>query len=164
MAERPAIGRHEGGYLPFDLDVTNAVRPGANTLTVRVSDTLAEFREVPHGKQSWYGPLSGLWQSVWVEHRPALHLGRLHVTAQVAEAQAEQCYRNIRTVVEHFGGTIDDVVKITQYITDLAYRPLVARPRDRCFGTPGPASTLVVIKGLAMPECLVEIEAVAVLE
>ena len=59
---------------------------------------------------------------------------------------------------------MDDIVKITQYITDLAYRPLVARPRDRYLGTPGPASTLVVIKGLAIPEYLVEIEAIAVLE
>jgi enamine deaminase RidA (YjgF/YER057c/UK114 family) len=80
-----------------------------------------------------------------------------------AEAQAEQCYRNLKTIVEHFGGSLDDVVKITQYITDIAYRPLVARPRDRYLGTPGPASTLVVIKGLAIPECLVEIEAIAVL-
>ncbi|MGE3271968.1 MAG: RidA family protein [Chloroflexota bacterium] len=80
-----------------------------------------------------------------------------------AEAQAEQCYRNVKAIVEHFGGTMDDIVKIGQYITDLAYRPLVAVPRDRYLGTPGPSSTLVVIKGLAVPEALVEIEAVAVL-
>jgi len=80
-----------------------------------------------------------------------------------AAAQAEQCYANIKTIVEHFGGTMDDVVKITQYITDLAYRPRVAGPRDRHLGTPGPSSTLVVIKGLAIPECLVEIEAIAVI-
>ena len=81
-----------------------------------------------------------------------------------AGAQAEQAYRNIKTIVEHCGGTMDDVVKITSYITDLAYRPLIAGPRDRYLGTPGPASTLVVIKGLAAPEYLVEIDAIAVLE
>ena len=81
-----------------------------------------------------------------------------------AEAQAEQCYRNVKAIVEHFGGAMDDIVKIGQYITDLAYRPLVAGPRARYLGTPRPASTLVVIKGLAVPEALVEIEAVAVLD
>jgi enamine deaminase RidA (YjgF/YER057c/UK114 family) len=78
-----------------------------------------------------------------------------------AEAQAEQCYRNIKVIVEHFGGTMDDIVKIGQFITDLEYRPLVARPRDRFLGSPGPASTLLVIKGLAAPGALVEIEAIA---
>jgi enamine deaminase RidA (YjgF/YER057c/UK114 family) len=85
------------------------------------------------------------------------------VGAGDAEAQAEQCYRNIKAIVEHCGGTLDDVVKLTQYITDIAWRPLVARPRDRYLGTPGPSSTLVVISGLAVPEALIEIEAVAVL-
>ena len=45
---------------------------------------------------------------------------------------------NIQAIIRHFGGTMDDIVKITQYITDLTYRPLVARPRDTYLGTPGP--------------------------
>jgi hypothetical protein len=83
------IGQHEGGYLPFEFDVTSWARRGANTLTVRIADNLADLREVPHGKQSWYGPLSGLWQSVWLERRPPLHLCRLRITPQVAEARAD---------------------------------------------------------------------------
>ncbi len=83
------VGRHEGGYLPFEFDVSHAARPGANTLTVRVADLIEGFSEVPHGKQSWYGPLSGLWQSVWVERRPRLHLTRLHVTPRAAGGVAE---------------------------------------------------------------------------
>ena len=83
------VGEHEGGYLPFEFDVTQAARPGPNTITVRVADPLADFKEVPHGKQSWYGPLSGLWQSVWIERRAARHLCRLRVTPQVAAAQVE---------------------------------------------------------------------------
>jgi enamine deaminase RidA (YjgF/YER057c/UK114 family) len=117
-----------------------------------------------HTPQANYSHVTRVGNTLYISGQLALDPDGALVGAGDAEAQAEQCYRNIRTVVEHFGGTIDDVVKITQYITDLAYRLLVARPRDRCFGTPGPASTLVVIKGLAMPECLVEIEAVAVLE
>ncbi|MDQ3005831.1 MAG: glycoside hydrolase family 2 [Chloroflexota bacterium] len=74
------VGEHEGGYLPFELDVTEAVRSGENTLTVRVNDPLEIFSEIPHGKQSWYGMLSGIWQTVWVESRPATHIQRVKIT------------------------------------------------------------------------------------
>ncbi|MBA3431658.1 MAG: glycoside hydrolase family 2, partial [Actinobacteria bacterium] len=69
-------GSHEGGYLPFDLDVTDLVRYGApTTIVVRVIDVWKKgpspgappFEEIPHGKQSWYGPVGGLWQSVRLE-------------------------------------------------------------------------------------------------
>lgn len=74
------LGEHEGGYLPFEFDMTAAARPGHNILTVRVSDPSEIFAEIPHGKQSWYGMLSGIWQPVWVESRPATHIQRVKVT------------------------------------------------------------------------------------
>jgi hypothetical protein len=77
------VGEHEGGYLPFEFDVTGAARPGANILTVRVDDPPSLFPEIPHGKQGWYGPLSGLWQPVWIEHRPALFIKDLQVKSDL---------------------------------------------------------------------------------
>ncbi|HUR95414.1 MAG TPA: glycoside hydrolase family 2 TIM barrel-domain containing protein [Gemmatimonadales bacterium] len=88
------VGEHEGGYLPFELDVTGALHHDTpNELIVRVVDpgndeeTLPEypFAEIPHGKQSWYGPVGGIWQSVHLERRPAIHLQRLRVTPEVPE-------------------------------------------------------------------------------
>jgi enamine deaminase RidA (YjgF/YER057c/UK114 family) len=117
-----------------------------------------------HTPQANYSHVTRVGNTLYISGQLALDPQGSLVGAGDAEAQAEQCYRNIKAIVEHFGGTMDDIVKITQYITDLTYRPLVARPRDRYLGAPGPSSTLVVIKGLAIPECLVEIEAVAVLE
>ncbi len=76
------VGEHEGGYLPFELDVTQAARAGANTLTVHVDDPLEIFPEIPHGKQSWYGMLSGIWQSVWVESRAATHIQRVKISTK----------------------------------------------------------------------------------
>jgi beta-galactosidase/beta-glucuronidase len=73
------VGEHEGGYLPFELDVTEAAHRGTNTLTVRVNDPLEIFPEIPHGKQSWYGMLSGIWQSVWVESRATTHIQRVKI-------------------------------------------------------------------------------------
>lgn len=70
------VGEHEGGYLPFCLDVSPAlVLGGSNIVTVKVLDVGPEspasspfpFDQVPHGKQSWYGPIGGLWQSVHLE-------------------------------------------------------------------------------------------------
>ena len=90
------VGEHEGGYLPFELDVTNALRQdGENELAVRVidpgndADFLPEFTfaEIPHGKQSWYGPIGGIWQSVYLERRSATHLTRLRVTPDVPGEQ-----------------------------------------------------------------------------
>jgi hypothetical protein len=76
------VGEHEGGYLPFELDITEAARVGANTLTVRVDDPLEIFPEIPHGKQSWYGMLSGIWQSVWVESRAEIHIQRVKISTE----------------------------------------------------------------------------------
>lgn len=74
------VGSHEGGYLPFTVDVTTAAHPGGNILIIRVADLLEDFAETPHGKQSWYGPVSGLWQGVWVERRPARHITGARIT------------------------------------------------------------------------------------
>ena len=82
-------GGHEGGYLPFELDVTSLVRAGTNQLAVRVTDPGSKpdamgdprYAEIPHGKQNWYVQTSGLWQSVELEIRPAFRLGRVHISA-----------------------------------------------------------------------------------
>src|SRR5215207_1668442 len=74
------VGEHEGGYLPFELDITEAGRAGTNKLTLRVNDPLEIFPEIPHGKQSWYGMLSGIWQSVWMESRAVTHIQRVKIS------------------------------------------------------------------------------------
>jgi len=82
-------GTHEGGYLPFELDASEFLRYGeTNDLRVRVSapSDNAErfpdfpFSEIPHGKQSWYGVLGGIWQSVWIEARSPGHIDRITLT------------------------------------------------------------------------------------
>lgn len=61
---------HEGGYLPFNIEITNYLKDN-NELKVIAKDDLDYF--YPFGKQSknpsgmWYTPVSGIWQSVWIE-------------------------------------------------------------------------------------------------
>ena len=68
------VGENEGGYLPFSLDITEAIINGENTLRVEFTDTLD--LKYPYGKQTkrrggmWYTPVSGIWQSVWLESIP----------------------------------------------------------------------------------------------
>ena len=82
-----------------------------------------------------------------------------------AEAQVEQVFRNLRTVVEASGGTLDDIVNLHIYVTNAAYRPAVVAARDRHFKAGQyPASTYLVVSGLAVPQLLVEIEAVAMVD
>jgi hypothetical protein len=86
------IGEHEGGYLPFEFDVAAHLQAGENEIVVRAVDPSDDeaawpgfpFGEIPHGKQSWYGPIGGIWQSVWLELRPRLHLRRLMLTPDAA--------------------------------------------------------------------------------
>jgi hypothetical protein len=96
------LGEHEGGYLPFELDATAALRHDApNELVVRVVDPTDDaavfpeypFAEIPHGKQSWYGPIGGIWQSVYLEARAATHLASLRVTPDVPGEQAQVLVR-----------------------------------------------------------------------
>jgi len=89
--------------------------------------------------------------------------GKLVGEGDVA-AQTEQVFRNLQAVVEACGGTLEDVVKITIFVTDASYRPAVAAARLKWFKEgQWPASTYLVVSALAVPTMLVEIEAVAMI-
>ncbi|MBS2547482.1 glycoside hydrolase family 2 [Catenulispora sp. NL8] len=85
------VGEHEGGYTPFELDVTDALDgQGGGTLVVRVHAPL-DKREIVHGKQRSiprdvydvcaFTPSSGIWQPVWLEARPATYLADVALRA-----------------------------------------------------------------------------------
>jgi enamine deaminase RidA (YjgF/YER057c/UK114 family) len=79
-------------------------------------------------------------------------------------AQAKKVYENIEAILSEAGGTFDDLVKLTTFITDISYREKVNEVRRRYLKKDFPASTLVVVKGLAREEFLVEVEAIACIE
>jgi enamine deaminase RidA (YjgF/YER057c/UK114 family) len=78
-------------------------------------------------------------------------------------AQTRQAIANIKELLALAGGTLADVVKITVYVTDYNYRPLVYPIISELFPDPKPCSTGLVVSGLALPELTVEIDAWAVL-
>jgi enamine deaminase RidA (YjgF/YER057c/UK114 family) len=77
-------------------------------------------------------------------------------------AQAEQVFANLGTVLGAAGATFRDIVKLTTLCTDAAGIPKIRDARARVLGDHTPASTLMVVAGLASPDYLLEIEAVAV--
>ena len=66
------IGEHSGGYSPFYFDITNRIKEGINKIVLQVYDP-TNRGEQPIGKQTlspgsiWYTPISGIWQTVWLE-------------------------------------------------------------------------------------------------
>ena len=77
-------------------------------------------------------------------------------------AQARQVFANIRLCLAAAGATFADVVKVTTFLTDIADRARINPVRQEFFGDARPASTLVEVSALVLPEFLIEVEAVAV--
>ena len=77
------------------------------------------------------------------------------------DAQAEQTFRNLTRVLEAGGASLDRVVKVTIFLTDMANFPKIVELRRRWFSPPYPADTIVEVAALALPELELEIEAIA---
>ena len=87
------VGRHRGGFSPFTCDVSDVAQPGERvTIAVRARDNHRDPQ--PRGKQAQtFGPrgaiyvrTTGIWQSVWLEPVPEIHLGRPRLTPDVANS------------------------------------------------------------------------------
>jgi enamine deaminase RidA (YjgF/YER057c/UK114 family) len=78
-----------------------------------------------------------------------------------SEAQADLCFANIAAVLAEDAMTMANIVRLSVYVTAREHMEGYRRSRDRQFpGTP-PTTTLIVVAGLARPEFVVEIEAIA---
>jgi enamine deaminase RidA (YjgF/YER057c/UK114 family) len=79
-------------------------------------------------------------------------------------AQAEQAFVNLELALTAVGATMNDVVKINNYLVDMTHMPLYREARDRHVNVKSPpASTTIAISQLARPGALFEVEAIAVL-
>lgn len=83
------VGEHTGGFTPFYFDITSVLnKKGSNQLTVKVWDP-TDRGEQPRGKQInnphgiWYTPVSGIWQTVWLEPVAAQYIANLKTTPDI---------------------------------------------------------------------------------
>lgn len=82
------VGQHTGGFTPFSFDITPALTSGTNTLVVKVWDPTDRGYQ-PRGKQVnephgiWYTPVTGIWQTVWLEPVPESYIENLRITPDI---------------------------------------------------------------------------------
>ena len=83
------VGSHTGGFTPFSFDITAALSgKGNNQLVVKVWDPTDKGPQ-PRGKQVrnpegiWYTPVSGIWQTVWLEPVAGKHIENLRITPDI---------------------------------------------------------------------------------
>lgn len=86
------VGQHTGGFAPFSFDITAALKNGVNELQVKVWDPTDRGTQ-PRGKQVndpsgiWYTPVSGIWQTVWLEPVPEQSIVALKTTPDIDKKQ-----------------------------------------------------------------------------
>ena len=110
------VGSHTGGYTPFTFDITNALKKKGNVLKVRVWDP-TDQGEQPCGKQHmkphgiWYTPVTGIWQTVWLESVNETHIENLkivpdidnHTVTVIPEITNASSDLRVEVVVKDFG-------------------------------------------------------------
>ncbi len=104
-----SVGDHRGGYLPFSFDITGALVEGENELVVSAwdpSDAGLQQRgkQVLHPKGIWYTPVSGIWQTVWLEGVPNVYIESLRLTPDLDNG--------LLTVETMIGGAAAEAVRI----------------------------------------------------
>ncbi|MCU0487008.1 MAG: hypothetical protein MUC85_12965 [Anaerolineales bacterium] len=82
------LGMHQGGYLPFQFELTRYLQAGENELILAVWDPTdthwqARGKQVLQPKSIWYTAVSGIWQTVWLEAVPETHIARLKITPEL---------------------------------------------------------------------------------
>jgi enamine deaminase RidA (YjgF/YER057c/UK114 family) len=82
-----------------------------------------------------------------------------------AKEQAEKVYENLRIAIGAVGGTLANIVKVTIFLTSENSLTSAREAQNTCWGDARlPASSMVIVKALAHPDFLIEIEAEAVLD
>jgi hypothetical protein len=135
------LGTHKGGFDPFAYDITDALKDGANELVVRVWDPTDQGTQ-PRGKQVskpggiWYTPVTGIWQTVWLEPVADAYVTKVSATADVDKGEVE--FR-----IDCAGAKDGDVVQVT------VGAATVATPEARPAG--GKSETVYVSHAVAPP-------------
>ncbi len=110
------VGRHVGGQTPFPIDVTDAVTTaGPHEVVVRAFDDPLDM-EAPRGKQDWqldphdiwYSRTTGIWQTVWMEDVPEVHIAALNWITDLVEG-------TIRAEIEVPGGDGFDLEVVVEH-------------------------------------------------
>ena len=108
------VGSHTGGFTPFSFDITEALQgKGENTLIVKVWDPTdkgyqSRGKQVSKPGSIWYTPVSGIWQTVWLEPVNNSYIKDLRITPDI-----DNHTLSLEPVIA--GSTISDMVEVKVY-------------------------------------------------
>jgi enamine deaminase RidA (YjgF/YER057c/UK114 family) len=80
------------------------------------------------------------------------------------ESQVRQVYVNLKNIMEEAGGSLNNIVKMTTFLTHYNYIETYRNVRNEYFSEPCPPNTLLIIESLALPDFMIEVEAIAALD
>lgn len=137
------VGRHQGGYTPFSFDITAALVNGTNTIKVKVWDPTDRGFQ-PRGKQVnrpegiWYTPVTGIWQTVWLEPVPETYIKDLKVTPNIDNnTLLVDAITNIYTSANRVEVTVKDGNSIVAKGKSINKQPVeIAMPQNVKLWTP----------------------------
>ena len=107
------VGSHEGGYVPFSFDVTPFLKDGLQTVMVKVWDPTSDGPQ-PRGKQVnepegiWYTPVTGIWQTVWLEPVAKKSIQSLNTVPDIDN-------NTLKVSADIRGATYGDILEITAF-------------------------------------------------
>ena len=116
-------------------------------------DPLAPYRISPGFKVNGMLYLSG--------HAAISESGEL-VGVGDFDAQAQATFESLQRTLQAGGSDLSHVIKVTIYLTEMTHFEKIVALREQWFTAPYPADTIVEVKALALPELMIEIEAIAV--
>ena len=125
------VGSHEGGYIPFCFDITDFLLDTENELTVKARDGLSKI--YPYGKQKkkrggmWYTPVSGIWQTVWLESVPE---------GYIEEIKIEQSSKNVKITVKSKAENKKITLKADGSVYEFNSESIVIEPENKKLWTP----------------------------
>lgn len=121
------VGSHKGGYDPFTIDITRALKKGTKQdIAVRVWDPSDDGPQ-PRGKQVkkpegiWYTPVTGIWQTVWVELVPEAYIAS---SKQTPDVDAKTIYLN--GLVQNMQAGDEIQITITEGVEKIAVQRIAA--------------------------------------
>ena len=126
-----SVGKHVGGYIPFSFDITETIKPGENELIVKVRDDLS--KTYTYGKQKikrggmWYTPVSGIWQTVWIESLPKNPIYSIKI---------EQSTKNVKITVNSKAETKKLTLKADGSVYEFKGDSVTLEPENKIFWTP----------------------------
>ncbi len=163
------VAQHTGGYDPFTVDITDAVKDGANELIVGVFDPSNSGYQ-PRGKQHFpaiakpggimYTPVTGIWQTVWLEPVPEQYIRALKITPDVDKSQVSiEIAKITKWPLDRISAIVYDGDKeIAKGSADMSGPIVIAIPDAKLWSTESPNLYRVVVGWRGKGEWLDSVE------